>query len=329
MELVALVVAEQGGFLAPAAAPPWPKRKAATMADAATWLAHRKLYWRHARHARRRPKLLELAASAAPMPETKRALEWADALGASSSRILRRLVADATKREDERPVSDALLAADDDGDAAPKTCALCGAGDDEALGAFLAFADRGAGAGAPKTYVHEACAACSSGVFLDDGGDYCNVLKEVKRGRGMRCAADKACTRRPKLSGATVGCGKKSCKRSYHVHCALATGWCFGPSKTFYCARHRGGVDHDPDDVDDAAAAEESWLFDCACGVTGANFDDGSAMWACTVCDAWQHAACAGGGDAPAEDYACFKCVAKRQAAPLDALQRLPEPARG
>ncbi|KAH8075621.1 SET domain-containing protein [Aureococcus anophagefferens] len=94
------------------------------------------------------------------------------------------------------------------------TCALCGAGDDEALGAFLAFADRGAGAGAPKTHVHEACAACSSGVFLDDGGDYCNVLKEVKRGRGMRCAADKACTRRPKLSGATVGCGKKSCKRS-------------------------------------------------------------------------------------------------------------------
>ena len=68
--------------------------------------------------------------------------------------------------------------------------------------------------------------------------------------------------------------------------------------------------------------------------MTGANFDDGSAMWACTVCDAWQHAACAGGGDAPAEDYACFKCVAKRQAAaaaPLDALQRLPspEPARG
>ncbi|KAH8065802.1 SET domain-containing protein [Aureococcus anophagefferens] len=297
---------------------------AATMADAATWLAHRKLYWRHARQRRRR--LLELAASAAPMPETKRALEWADALGASSSRILRRLVADATKREDERPVS-ALLAADDDG-AAPKTCALCGAGDDEALGAFLAFADRGAGAGAPKTHVHEACAACSSGVFLDDGGDYCNVLKEVKRGRGMRCAADKACTRRPKLSGATVGCGKKSCKRSYHVPCALATGWCFGPSKTFYCARHRGGVDHDPDDVDEAAAAEESWLFDCACGVTGANFDDGSAMWACTVCDAWQHAACAGGGDAPAEDYACFKCVAKRQAAapPLDA-PAPPEPA--
>ncbi|KAH8045642.1 SET domain-containing protein [Aureococcus anophagefferens] len=237
MELVALVVAEQGGFLAPAAAPPWPKRRAATMADAATWLAHRKLYWRHAPRAAAR--LLELAASAAPMPETKRALEWADALGASSSRILRRLVADATKREDERPVSDALLAADDDDGAAPKTCALCGAGDDEALGAFLAFADRGAGAGAPKTHVHEACAACSSGVFLDDGGDYCNVLKEVKRGRGMRCAADKACTRRPKLSGATVGCGKKSCKRSYHVPCA-ATGWCFGPSKTFYCARHRG-----------------------------------------------------------------------------------------
>ena len=36
-----------------------------------------------------------------------------------------------------------------------------------------------------------------------------------------------------------------------------------------------------------------------------------------------QHAACAGGGDAPAEDYACFKCVAKRRAEPLDALQRL------
>ncbi|KAH8078174.1 SET domain-containing protein [Aureococcus anophagefferens] len=225
MELVALVVAEQGGFLAPAAAPPWPKRRAATMADAATGGGE-------AARAR---------GFAAPMPETKRALEWADALGASSSRILRRLVADATKREDERPVSDALLAAGGDDGAAPKTCALCGAGDDEALGAFLAFADRGAGAGAPKTHVHEACAACSSGVFLDDGGDYCNVLKEVKRGRGMRCAADKACTRRPKLSGATVGCGKKSCKRSYHVPCALATGWCFGPSKTF-AARGTAGA---------------------------------------------------------------------------------------
>ena len=56
--------------------------------------------------------------------------------------------------------------------------------------------------------------------------------------------------------------------------------------------------------------SDDWWTFDCACGRKGLNFDDGTAMWECSKCGAWQHAACAGGSeDAEApDDYACFRC---------------------
>ncbi|KAF9158153.1 hypothetical protein DFQ26_007932 [Actinomortierella ambigua] len=37
---------------------------------------------------------------------------------------------------------------------------------------------------------------------------------------------------------------------------------------------------------------EESWVFDCVCGVFGTNLDDGELMIACNKCNVWQHVAC-------------------------------------
>ena len=46
-----------------------------------------------------------------------------------------------------------------------------------------------------------------------------------------------------------------------------------------------------------APVESATWSFDCSCGVSGTNFDDGKAMWECTACKTWQHAACAGGAE--------------------------------
>ena len=75
-------------------------------------------------------------------------------------------------------------------------------------------------------------------------------------------------------------------------------------NKTFFCPVHRR-ANYDPKDMSD-----DWWTFDCACGRKGLNFDDGTAMWECSRCGSWQHAACAGGSeDAEApDDYACFRC---------------------
>ncbi|KAI8643241.1 hypothetical protein BD408DRAFT_482172 [Parasitella parasitica] len=37
---------------------------------------------------------------------------------------------------------------------------------------------------------------------------------------------------------------------------------------------------------------EDSWQFDCVCGVSGANIDDGTPLMACEKCGTWQHIAC-------------------------------------
>jgi hypothetical protein len=36
----------------------------------------------------------------------------------------------------------------------------------------------------------------------------------------------------------------------------------------------------------------DDWIFDCVCGKSGKNFDDGSKMVACEKCDVWQHVSC-------------------------------------
>ncbi|KAL1922538.1 uncharacterized protein VTP21DRAFT_10077 [Calcarisporiella thermophila] len=37
---------------------------------------------------------------------------------------------------------------------------------------------------------------------------------------------------------------------------------------------------------------EESWKFDCVCGLRGKNIDDGTPLIACEQCNVWQHIAC-------------------------------------
>ncbi|GAN08211.1 conserved hypothetical protein [Mucor ambiguus] len=37
---------------------------------------------------------------------------------------------------------------------------------------------------------------------------------------------------------------------------------------------------------------EDHWLFDCECGVSGENIDDGTPLVACEKCGTWQHIAC-------------------------------------
>ncbi|ORZ16229.1 hypothetical protein BCR42DRAFT_451200 [Absidia repens] len=37
---------------------------------------------------------------------------------------------------------------------------------------------------------------------------------------------------------------------------------------------------------------DESWIFNCTCGVFGRNIDDGTPMIACERCNEWQHIAC-------------------------------------
>ncbi|RCH81471.1 hypothetical protein CU098_002514, partial [Rhizopus stolonifer] len=37
---------------------------------------------------------------------------------------------------------------------------------------------------------------------------------------------------------------------------------------------------------------EDNWLFECVCGISGQNLDDGSSMIACEQCGIWQHIAC-------------------------------------
>ena len=65
-----------------------------------------------------------------------------------------------------------------------------------------------------------------------------------------------------------------------------------------------------PEDWTPSPAASATWRFDCLCGVSGTNYDDGLAMWECSTCNTWQHAACAGGAEDAVcpEDYTCSRC---------------------
>ncbi|KAG2223940.1 hypothetical protein INT45_009392 [Circinella minor] len=41
-----------------------------------------------------------------------------------------------------------------------------------------------------------------------------------------------------------------------------------------------------------AEEEEDAWTFDCVCGVSGQNIDDGTPMIACERCETWQHIEC-------------------------------------
>lgn len=84
------------------------------------------------------------------------------------------------------------------------------------------------------TFVHEQC-ACSSPEVGNDDGRWYNIAKAIRRGRRMKCSI---CKR----NGATVGCFNSSCNFTFHMPCAMKTGWSFDKpeqGKMFYCQNHR------------------------------------------------------------------------------------------
>ncbi|KAJ8599012.1 hypothetical protein CTAYLR_007680 [Chrysophaeum taylorii] len=335
-DLVALVVANESGWFSATLAPQLPPKKRrrrrpadeltiipenpeiaelATACAFARWHAHRKLYWRFDRLTRScpGPSLIE---DSKQKPARCRVDLLSDVLDATSDDALRAMVADAKSRSIERAMAEALakrekpadelVDADDPRVAArDRRCDLCGG--DEREDDILAF-----GKGSVVACVHRQCAATSSEVYSNEAGDYVNVVDAVKRGRLIKCALDD-CACLPKRSGATVGCCNKRCRRSYHFKCAIATNWHFGCNQTFFCDAHRGGLDHDPDDL-------EWWHFDCPCGIVQPNYDDGEDMCQCPRCSAWQHERCAQRSSPPSDrpfqhllesgDYACARCLA-------------------
>ncbi|OQR97479.1 hypothetical protein THRCLA_06931 [Thraustotheca clavata] len=56
---------------------------------------------------------------------------------------------------------------------------------------------------------------------------------------------------------------------------------------------------------------KNDWYFDCQCGQTGHNYDDGKRMVQCEICSTWQHTSCAGIPDdnEPSSGYTCMKCT--------------------
>ena len=72
---------------------------------------------------------------------------------------------------------------------------------------------------ADSFWVHELCAGYSPEV-AQEGNEWFNVGSAVRRGRKLACAG---CRSR----GATVGCFVPTCPRSYHIACAMRTGWDF------------------------------------------------------------------------------------------------------
>jgi hypothetical protein len=79
-------------------------------------------------------------------------------------------------------------------------------------------------------WVHDECARWSPQVFENGDGGWCNIAKEVARGRQLKCA----CCKR---IGASIGCNRFTCQQSYHYKCAVATGWTFTVrARTWSCS---------------------------------------------------------------------------------------------
>jgi len=245
------------------------------------WLANRKLYWRFSRLAPgREPNnnnsngVISSSSGAPPqvlLREGGTTTPLHAREGSSKDAVLATMVAAAAARSVERSVAEAIAAqapeADvevfGDDDVGPK-CDLCGlAGsshDDEELGELRAFVKASGDHKKPVT-VHEACAISASEVFAEDR-DWYHVVDAVRRGRSMKCAADKKCRCRPKKSGATVGCAVAKCRRTYHYLCARGTNWAFGPNNMFFwCEKHRQ-MDYDPDDPPLSEQEEEEEELD-------------------------------------------------------------------
>ncbi len=120
-------------------------------------------------------------------------------------------------------------------------CAFCGLGhteDNQLPGPLLGLNPLSMG-GKRDVWVHDECAGHSPQSCVDSFGNWCNILKEVRRSSMLKCSA---CKR----SGATIGCFVRNCRQNYHFACAQATGWEFGSitdpfvrRDMFHCKKHR------------------------------------------------------------------------------------------
>jgi len=321
-EVVSLVAAEDAVWFEDF--PRWPVCR--DCGKFAEWLVHRKLLWRRDKlrvskdaaggsHADGEAHGSQSSTGCGPAPRRKR--NWAGALAATTDDVLLFAIAKASEQANPTPpvqkLPDVRLESSDPRRGAVCPCALCARQEGGAEGPLEAFVD-GTEASAKVFWVHEKCASASSEVYFDDAGGIYGVLDACKRGRQIKCHLS-PCLGGTRKCGATVGCGDARCRKSYHYTCALATGWRFGAAQSFFCQTHRHGLDHDPLD----AQVEDSWLFDCPCGVRGKDYDDGAQMWECGVCETWQHAACAASSNAESldlpEGYACNACNACRESA--------------
>ncbi|XP_035029538.2 FYN-binding protein 1 [Hippoglossus stenolepis] len=97
------------------------------------------------------------------------------------------------------------------------SCVLCKRSEETTTTGALSIKD--------EVAAHQNCLLFSSGIYCRDsplfddlfGFSVEDVLKEVTRGRKLRCS-------KCKTKGATAGCEVKSCKRSYHYPCAVQEG---------------------------------------------------------------------------------------------------------
>ncbi|XP_034429511.1 proline-rich protein 12 isoform X3 [Hippoglossus hippoglossus] len=97
------------------------------------------------------------------------------------------------------------------------SCVLCKRSEETTTTGALSIKD--------EVAAHQNCLLFSSGIYCRDsplfddlfGFSVEDVLKEVTRGRKLRCS-------KCKKKGATAGCEVKSCKRSYHYPCAVQEG---------------------------------------------------------------------------------------------------------
>ena len=86
--------------------------------------------------------------------------------------------------------------------------------------------------GAQRAWVHHGCATYSPlTVFLDEGATVCNLAREVRRGRLLKCTS---CGQR----GATLGCTFKGCRANVHLPCALKEGWDPRLTGIYRCPEH-------------------------------------------------------------------------------------------
>ena len=130
----------------------------------------------------------------------------------------------------------------------PKKCAFCSReeddvdyGGDEIEGGWLNHPLILNASEPPRVaWVHRVCAAFSSQVYSSGPDEWFNVLREVRRGRCLKCFICGA-------KGATMTCGKKMCRATVHIPCALQTAqkWrpimmadMADPMDVWHCDRH-------------------------------------------------------------------------------------------